>query len=64
MLKVLIDTSTFMADYCKTTPKSKAQHRQELRTEQMIPCVAVGETEGFLFDIQGKKVGKWKECAN
>ena len=32
--------------------------------EQMIPCVACGDTEGFLFDMQGKKVGKWKECAN
>ena len=64
MLKVLIDTSTFMADSGQITPYSKAQHLQELMTEQMIPCVAVGETEGFLFDIQGKKVGKWKECAN
>lgn len=64
MLKVIIDTNGFLADSGQLTPYSKAQHLLELMNEQMIPCVACGDTEGFLFDMQGKKVGKWKECAN
>lgn len=63
MLKIMIDTTTFLADNGQRTPYSKAQYLLDLMQQQMVPSVAYGETEGDLF-VEGRKVGKWKECAN
>lgn len=63
MLKIMIDTSNFLADNGQCTPYSKAQHILDLMQNQMVPDVAYGDTEGDLF-VAGKRVGRWKECAN
>lgn len=63
MLKIMIDTTNFLADDGQRTPYSTAQYLLELMQQQMVPSVAYGDTEGFLF-VEGRKVGKWKECAN
>ena len=61
MLNIRIDTSSFLADNGQKTPYSKAQVLLDLMNEQMIPSIAMGNTEGYLIE-KGQRVGIWKEA--
>ena len=65
MLMIKIDTSKsnlFISDSGQQTAYSRAQGLQDVFNQQILPCVALGKTQGKLYDQHGMQVGIWKDA--